>query len=255
MEKSKLVFWIFSLLFVLDIFLYIYQPLGENFYIIGDLFVIFLSFLAFSSGLYAYTLHGSKSLVGKAFLFLSLGVFFWFLGETIWGIYEIVLGIKAPVASIADVFWILGYPCFLLGLVYILKITRFPIRKSKIILLIFLFSFIFSSLIYLAIPTITNPEISIEEKLSTAGYVIGDIFLLSCITFATVNLFGTKTFRSYFLIILGLVCMTMADIYYMNFLEIYKVGNLIDLLWDLGYILLCLGFFYYRKTMKALLKK
>ncbi|MEM5879074.1 MAG: hypothetical protein QXU74_01095 [Candidatus Aenigmatarchaeota archaeon] len=255
MEKSKPVFWIFSLLFVFGVFLYTYQPLGENFYIIGDLFVIVLSFLAFSFGLYAYTLHGFKSLSGKAFFFLSLGVFLWFLGETTWGIYEIVLGIRAPVASMADAFWLLGYPCFLVGLAYILKIAQFPIKKPKILLSIFLFLFIFSFLIYSIMSTITSPEISIWEKFSTAGYVIGDMLLLSCITFATINLFGTKTFHSYFLIILGLACMTTADIYYMNFLEIYEVGNLIDLFWDLGYILLSLGFFYYRKTMKALLKK
>ncbi|MCS7105912.1 MAG: hypothetical protein NZ942_01165, partial [Candidatus Aenigmarchaeota archaeon] len=98
----------FILLYLFISFLYFSKPLEENFYIISDFIQILLSFLAFSFGVYTYKFYGGKSLQGKSFLFLSLGIFFWFLGETTWGIYEIVLGIKSPRASLADFLWLAG---------------------------------------------------------------------------------------------------------------------------------------------------
>jgi hypothetical protein len=43
---------------------------------------------------------------------------------------------------------------------------------------------------------------------------------------------------------------TIADIYYMNFIEVYETGSMIDILWDLSYILLAFGFLYHRETVK-----
>jgi hypothetical protein len=255
MKKLNFAIICFSLLFLANIFLYLYKPLGENFFIIGDAIVIFLSFLAFISGIYAFKLHGFKSLQGKALLYLSIGIFFWFLGETTWGIYEIFLGIKSPFASLADVFWLIGYPFFLIGLYSLRRLSCSPIKKAKLLFLILIAIFICSFMLYLAFPNLTSSELSIQEKFSTSGYVIGDMLILVFLTFATTNLLQAKTFKAYSLIIVAIMLMSLADIYYMNFSEVYEVGNLIDLAWNLGYILLALGFLYHRETIKNLLKK
>lgn len=251
----KKVYFIFSLLFFFIVFFYTYQPLGENFYIISDIIPISLSFLAFILGFYAYKFYGSDSFQGKAFLSLSVGIFFWFLGETTWGIYEIFLGIKSPVASLADAFWLFGYPFFFLGFYYIWKTAKAKIKKIKLVSLVFLSFLILIFLFYLIKENLINPEISLSEKISTESYVIGDMLLLISIIFVTANLFETKTFRAYSLIILGIISMSIADVYYMKFLEVYATGNLIDIWWDLSYILIALGFFSHRESMKNLLKK
>jgi len=244
---------IFLLLFLANVIIYRLRPLGENFYIIGDGIVIFLSFLAFVSGLYAYSLHGFKSLNGKALIFLSFGLLFWFLGELTWGIYEIVLGIESPVASLADAFWILGYPFFFLGLVYICRLTS-AFKKKNAIAFGFLACLILGSMLYISLPTIVK-DIPVGEKISTAGYVLGDSLLLILAIYTMPALYRTKIFVPYFLIILSIICMVVADIYYMNFLEEYEVGNLIDLVWNLDYILLAVGFLYHRESIKGLLKR
>ncbi|MEM5794201.1 MAG: hypothetical protein QXS48_01880 [Candidatus Aenigmatarchaeota archaeon] len=249
------VYLVFGLLFLFILFLYVYQPLGENFFIISDIIPIFLSFLAFVFGLYSYKFYGSTSLQGKAFLFLTLGTFFWFLGETTWGIYEIIFGIKSPVGSIADVFWLVGYPLFLLGLWYVRKISSTKIRKPKLLFLLFFSILVLVFTFYLIKEDVFNPEVLLSEKIFSVGYVVCDIVLIISSTFAVVNLFETKIFRAYFLIILGIISMSIADIYYMKFLETYASSNLIDLWWDLSYILLAVGFFHHRKIMKDLLKK
>ncbi len=255
MERVNLALVFFILMFLANLVLYIYQPLGESFYIISDIIVIFFSFLASIIGFYAFKLHGLKSLQGRVLFFLSLGVFFWFLGETTWGVYEIFFGIKAPVASLADFFWLIGYPIFFFGLYHTCKIVQVKIKKTKLFFLILFALLLFTFAFYLSYSTITSVELNFLEKLSTVGYVIGDFLLLLFSICAITSLLKTETFKLYFLIIFSIISMCIADIYYMNFLETYEAGNLIDLFWDLSYILLAFGFFYNREAMKNLLKK
>jgi hypothetical protein len=58
---------------------------------------------------------GLKSSLGKAVFFISLGLFLWGFGESIWSYYNFVKNVPAPYPSLADVgfapsifFWILG---------------------------------------------------------------------------------------------------------------------------------------------------
>lgn len=250
MKRLYLVLGILLILFLISVLLYTFQPLGEQFYIIGDSTVITFSFLAFVFGLYTYKFHGFGSVQGKALLFLTLGVFFWFLGETTWGIYEIVLGIKEPIASIADMFWSIGYPLFLIGFYYVWKIASASISKKRLLVLSVLIIAVCSFMIYLTTPILVDIKMSFAEKASTAGYVIGDMLILVALMIAVTYLFGGKFAKGWSIILLAMFMMSVADIYYMNFLEVYETGNLIDLLWNLDYILLAFGFFYHREAIK-----
>jgi hypothetical protein len=56
-----------------------------------------------------------KSALGKALFFVSLGLFFWGFGETIWSYYNFFRHVAAPYPSLADIgfapsvfFWVLG---------------------------------------------------------------------------------------------------------------------------------------------------
>lgn len=58
---------------------------------------------------------GLSSALGKAVFFISLGLFLWGLGESIWSYYNFVKEVAAPYPSLADVgfapsifFWIIG---------------------------------------------------------------------------------------------------------------------------------------------------
>ena len=253
MKRISIALGVLILAFSVDAALHTFKPLGGSFFIVADTIVLILSLLAVISGLYAYRMHGFKSIQGKALLFITLGVFFWFLGELTWGIYEVVLGIETPVASIADVFWIIGYPFFLAGFYHVWKISSTPTDKKKLTLSAIVTILILSSLTYSAIPALIDVEMSFAEKASTAGYVIGDMLVLIALTVSITHLLGSRFAKPWSIIFLATLMATIADIYYMNFLEIYETGNLIDLLWDLDYMLLAFGFFYYRETVKGLL--
>lgn len=231
-----------------NVLLYLYKPLGENFYIIGDSLVAALALLAVLAGFYAFRPHGLKSVQGRALFFVTAGVFFWFLGELAWGIYEIALGIK-PVVSAADIFWFIGYPMFILGLYYVSKISSVALGKKKLAVFVAAIIVVFSSIIYLTIPTLID-AIPLEEKIVTAGYAIGDSVLIIGIIFVIICLFDSRFARPWSIILLSIVASTIADIYYMYFFTAYETGNLIDILWNTNYILFTLGCIYHRETVK-----
>ncbi len=238
-------------LFLANVILYVYQPLGENFYIIGDSLVAALALMAALVGFYAFRLHGFRSSQGKALFFVATGAFFWFLGEFTWGIYEIVLAVEAPVGSTADVFWFIGYPMFLLGFYYIFRISSTTPNRKRLAILVPAVVIVFSLMVYLALPTLAA-SISVEEKMATAGYVIGDAFVLAGLMFTIACLWGSRFAKPWSIIFLSMAALTIADTFYSSFFSVYETGNLIDVLWNTGYIFLAFGFVYYRETTKGI---
>ena len=65
------------------------------------------------------TRQGFSGLFGRTYMALAAGLVLWFMAESIWGYYEIVLHKENPFPSIADMFWLAGYgpfACYLFGL-------------------------------------------------------------------------------------------------------------------------------------------
>lgn len=83
---------------------------------------------------------GYKSVVGKAINFLSLGTLTWSLGMLAWNYYIFLADVEVPYPSLADVFFILSWPLWALGVISLSKATgvKFALRqiKGKILLII-----------------------------------------------------------------------------------------------------------------------
>jgi hypothetical protein len=82
--------------------------------------------------IYRYKFHGIQ---GKLFLFLTLGVFFWFTAEITVSYYYFILLIRdvPPPVSLADVFWSGGYVFFALHLFMTLKSIKSLINTTVVI--------------------------------------------------------------------------------------------------------------------------
>lgn len=61
-----------------------------------------LSFVVFGK-------QGSRGLFGRAYTGLLVGLAMWFIAESIWGYYEVVLAEESPFPSVADAFWLGAY--------------------------------------------------------------------------------------------------------------------------------------------------
>jgi hypothetical protein len=84
---------------------------------------------------------GFKSREGKYYLFLVVGIALWALAHTIWAYFELVLGIATPYPSIADFFWLLGYPFLWYHYYYSFRVWK----KARIIRLRSLFVSVIST--------------------------------------------------------------------------------------------------------------
>ncbi len=241
----------FAVLFFANLAIFYYGPAMENFYIIADYWVMILALLAAASGFFAYRMHGLGSVQGKALFLIATGTLFWALGELAWGSYEIFLGMEKPVASIADVFWFIGYGFFFWGLFFITRLSAAPLGRKKLAL-VPLVILICSVMIYISFPTITDAGMALIEKTATAGYVLGDMLLLVSLAITITYLLGSKLIKPWSIIFIGLILSTLADIFYTYFIGSYETGNLIDILWNVDYILMGFGFFYYRETIKGI---
>jgi len=249
MKKLHALAFAFFAVFLASSALYILQPLGGSFFIIGDSSVIVFAFLSVLCGYYAYRLHGFSSMYGKALIFITIGLFMWFMGETTWGIYEIALGIEAPPVSLADVFWLLGYPLLFAGFYVVWRTSSFPESKktrgfaSALLLVLLLI------MVWLVAPIWAAQDAGLLEKAVISGYVIGDVLLLMMLSVSLICLSNSRFMKPWSIVFFGLFLSSLADIYYMNFYDVYSTGSLIDILWNLSYLMLAYGFLYKRENV------
>ncbi len=76
---------------------------------------------------------GLRSAVGKAVTFLSLGTLTWSLGMFAWNYYIFVAMVEVPYPSFADIFFIISWPLWALGVFFLSHATgvKFALRQSK----------------------------------------------------------------------------------------------------------------------------
>ena len=74
---------------------------------------------------------GIKSIMGKAILFLSAGVFAQFFGQCIFSVYNIILGVETPYPSIADIGYFGNIPLYVMGIIYLAKASGVSLSLSS----------------------------------------------------------------------------------------------------------------------------
>jgi len=78
-----------------------------------DLFFIAVSGACCFLGLLVVRKWGFRGKFGVVHAGLFLCVLLWFVAETVWGIYEVILHVDIPYPSVADLFYLAGYfPAF-----------------------------------------------------------------------------------------------------------------------------------------------
>jgi len=180
-------------------------------------------------------------------LILAIGLFFDFIAEATWSIYEEVLDLD-PSPSIADLFYIASYAFLAVFLLKFLKMYR-----NKISIKLISFATILS--ISLLVPTITATfDWNYEEEINL-GLVVAMIYpILDTIIFgiSIVGLMFTFSKKhTYFwgLIFIGIIIWVFADTAYlfMEIEEIYYDGHPLDIAWMSPFILIGFALLYQQK--------
>jgi len=177
---------------------------------------------------------------GKAWLFLLGTSVSWFLAETTWTAYELIYD-KNPFPSIADVFYIAGYPLMLGFLMYYLKPVRRAITKKMILAAIMISATIAIPSIYMAYSP--EPDVTVfENVLATAYPILDSIIFIPAIIGIALFFRGEVNF-TWSLICTGILCFAIGDIgfQYATFTNTYYTGHPADIVLMWSYILFSFG--------------
>ena len=177
---------------------------------------------------------------GKAWLFLLGTSVSWFIAETTWTIYELVYD-KNPFPSIADVFYIAGYPLMLGFLIYYLKPVRKAITKKMMLSAIMISATIAIPSMYMAYSP--EPDVTVlENALATSYPILDSIIFIPAIIGIALFFRGEVNF-TWSLICTGILCFAIGDIgfQYATFTNTYYTGHPADIVLMWSYILFSFG--------------
>ncbi len=196
---------------------------------------------------------GFKSDIGKALMLLSLGLLTWGIGTLIFAYYNIILQIAVPYPSLADLFYIISWPLWVVSMINLSRATgaNFQLGNRVGHLVLFIIPVLMVALSYYLLITVARGggidfSGSIVKIFFDLAYPIGDVIILTVATL----IYGLSfkylggSFKWPILIILtGFVMNYISDFSfsYTTTKETFFVAGWVDLMFTLTFFLLSLG--------------
>ncbi|MEM3618030.1 MAG: hypothetical protein QXK47_03020 [Candidatus Bathyarchaeia archaeon] len=181
--------------------------------------------------------------------YFTCGLLLWFIGETVWAGYTLILNIELPYPSIADVFWIAGYIPFFIALYLYVKLFGGTLTKKMLASSMG----ITAALTILVTSVLLTPVLTVEENLTAAvmdfAYPILDLSLFSVALLGLMIFWKGRLGKSWLFINVAILMNACADILFSwtTAQEIYYSGHVLDLLFDLAYLSFLMAFYVHTK--------
>src|SRR4051794_33143457 len=170
-------------------------------------------------------------------LLFAAGQLLFVIGDVLFGVYEHVLH-ESPFPSVADYFYLLGYPVLAAGL-WLLVRHRSSRRDWATLIdaAILTIALAVPVWVFLMLPYANDSTLSLTEKLYSIAYPLGDVLLLAVA--ARLVVAGGELTTSYALVVLAVLGLLCADAAYvvLSLQDAYESGNALDLGWILSYLL------------------
>ena len=129
-------------------------------------------------------------------ILLAIGIGLWFIAESLWAILEVLVGIELPYPSIADFFWLIGFPFIIIAFVKG-RGQFFSLSHQLVACVIVSAALVFLILAYILLPIIKS-DLDLTEKMLDTAYPLLDsvIFIFALyfffITYRQLNLDAAK---------------------------------------------------------------
>jgi len=153
-----------------------YDPSVEE--LVSSIELVWLSFAAFTLGMYLASSKVYDPRLRRGWFFLALAFLSNGIGEGLWGLFTVVLHIE-PFPSAADIFFLLYYPFILIG---VLSFPFVPIRRRERIVLWLDLAIVLIASIMVFWYFIVSPSLPGETGLSwvlAIAYPVGDLLTLT----------------------------------------------------------------------------
>jgi hypothetical protein len=188
--------------------------------------------------------------LGRPWALVGLGALSYAVGDTIWTIIEVGQGREVPYPGPSDIFYLLEYPLFALGLIVAALAFKNIVSFRLPTVVAWGVAVGLSVVVYFGLlkPTVFGLEdVSLPERIFSTLYPIGDaaimigaaVFMLGVV----LQLGRGKLSWPWLAVALGTVIIAASDVSYswLTAYDLYKSGVVIDYGWGLGHALLMLG--------------
>jgi hypothetical protein len=194
--------------------------------------------------------HGLKGSHGKAWISFTVYSVLWFIAEQVWTVLELFYHQK-PFPSIADFFYIVGYPAYFIFAILYIRPVKKAITKKIIIVSSLVAVAVLVPNLYMAFENSSG-----EDQFATAlgaFYPFADAIVLVPAFIGVLLFLGGKVNFPWFLMLLGIIVEVVADTgfqYYSLDNSIYT-GHPVDILFLWSYVLLTFGVYEHLKIFKT----
>ena len=188
-------------------------------------------FLAFAIAMWRLRAFRKNQPERRVFRYFGLAGLCWGIAFMIWTYYNVVLQVKVPYPSVADVFFVPAYPLLGLALLdlhetYHSRIQLRVVRDSIVIVFV-------SAIVILTVlnrPDL-SPDLGLSKNILNVFYSLGDVMLVA-VALIELRTGQAKKHRGLYLLALFFLLQAGADFLfaYHNNAEVYWNGELADLL-------------------------
>lgn len=176
-----------------------------------------------------------------------IGIFLLFLGDTVWTIFGLRLGLPRP--FLVDALFLGVYASFLMALIGILSIFRLSVSYKEIGLtitatvIVAITNFFFLST---SITAYTGEPIAL---VAITPYLYLDLSLFAACFLALLTFLKGKIGKAWLFLTVGILMNTTADLLFGNleFQGLFYEGHPVELLWLLSYVTFIFGIHVYRR--------
>lgn len=251
MKKSFIVPLVLIAFYIFTMSVYVWNGGYSQQQIIPNILYIISVVMSVAAGAYATTIYGMHTPRGTAFGFITTALMLWLIGESMW-LYYYAIGVD-PFPSPADVFYLLAYPAFFLGMLKEIQSMKFrwsSVSATLKISLGSLFAIGVGVFFYFGVLPSIDTNIDVVTNLIASAYGAGDIILttIALLLIVLINEFSAgKISLSWKYLLVGLVLTLIGDLGFMFWTDIYEEGKqlaiVLDGIWIASYLAFAYSFF------------
>jgi len=206
--------------------------------VVNDLFLPVESLLALAVVWYGAWRTSRRDIkLGRAWYVITLSMLFWFLGETLWSVIELILK-QEPFPSIADVFYLLYFPLFIVGIILIPRSRLKDINVGEYSIYSILFVAATTLLFWFLLigPLFSERESSNLIFVFSILYPLSDLVMLNTMLVLFMLMLKRQSSGPIWCLLASVVFMAVTDSIFgiQEIKGVYTGGNIIDVGWSLS---------------------
>lgn len=229
-----------------QIYLYVAFPNPDDASHLIDVISVINPLISSIAAFFVVKRYWGSRIFGKSYLALAIGFTMNFIGETVYGVYD-VLGYDTTFTA-ADLFFYAFYPLIMAHLILNIKFFKPKIgilTKSWVIAIPIAVTLIYSMISFQ------------KEGEANFGFYTGLIYVILGSSILSGTMLGARVFRqgalgvTWLVLLIGVILLTFGDVWYsyLDTFDQYTLTHPVNLFWYSGYMIVTYALYKHQKTI------